>query len=328
MQQESKSDKYILQVQGVKKHFPIRKGTLKRAIGWIKAVDNVDLVLAQGETLGLVGESGCGKSTLARVILRLLELDTGKIFYKGEDIASYSEKEMKKLRGEMQIVFQDPYGSLNPKLTVESILVDGLKVINFPKIKRKSKVQELLEMVGLSGGCSKRYPHEFSGGQRQRIGLARALSVNPSLIICDEPVSALDVSIQSQMINLLTDLQDKLRLSYLFISHDLNVVGYISDWVAVMYLGEIVEYASTEEIFNNPLHPYTRALLAAAPKPEFSEKSKINILPGEVPNFLTPLEGCKFRARCPEAKSACQKQDILLKSYHREHFVRCLKYVN
>ena len=240
-----------LRVEGLKKYFPVRRGFFQRTAGWIKAVDGIDLEIEPGKTLSLVGESGCGKSTVAKVILRLIEPDEGKLIYKGNDIVNLSHKEMKPLRKEMQIVFQDPFGSLNPRMTVGQTIEEGLRGMGLSKGERRHRRDELLEMVGISPVSSDRYPHEFSGGQRQRVGVARALSVSPSLIICDEPVSALDVSIQAQIINLLKDLQDRLGLSYLFISHDLNVVGYLSDKVAVMYLGHIMEYANTEELFEN-----------------------------------------------------------------------------
>ncbi|MFW6054746.1 MAG: ABC transporter ATP-binding protein, partial [Thermodesulfobacteriota bacterium] len=247
----------ILRARGVRKYFPVRRGFLQRPAGWIQAVDDVSLEILPGQTLGLVGESGCGKSTLARLFLKLLHPDQGEILYKGREISGLSEREFKPLRKEIQIIFQDPQGSLNPKMTIASTLEDGLKVLGLPKKQHQEKTGQLLERVGLSPEDRKRYPHEFSGGQRQRIGLARALTVEPKLIICDEPVSALDVSIQSKIINLLYTLQQESSVSYLFISHDLNVVGYLSHQVAVMYLGQIMEYAPTEKIFAWPEHPYT-----------------------------------------------------------------------
>ncbi|MFH1933197.1 MAG: ATP-binding cassette domain-containing protein [Pseudomonadota bacterium] len=269
----------ILNVQAIKKYFPVRRGFFQQVIGWIKAVDGVDFEIKRGKTLGLVGESGCGKSTVGRVILNLLDLDGGKMTYRGQDINGLSQNKMKTLRKEMQIIFQDPFGSLNPRMTAGQTIEEGLRTLGIRGYaERKRRVNQLLEMVGMSSSGADRYPHEFSGGQRQRIGIARALSVEPSLIVCDEPVSALDVSIQAQIINLLKGLQNQLGLSYLFISHDLNVVGYISDTVAVMYLGHIMEYAPAEALYDNPLHPYTRALLSSIPSPEPDDRREIQAL--------------------------------------------------
>ena len=246
----------ILQVDGLKKYFPIRRGFFQRVTGWVKAVENVSFQIPEGKTLGLVGESGCGKTTVARLILRLLQVDEGKILYRNQDISSLSEKEMKPFRKQIQIIFQDPYGSLNPRMTVGQTLAEGLQIAgNLQRNARSNQLEQLLKTVGMSPRSMDRYPHEFSGGQRQRIGIARALSVEPKLIICDEPVSALDVSIQAQIINLLKDLQDQLGLSYLFISHDLNVVGYLCHDVAVMYRGQIMEYSPADELFDHPYHP-------------------------------------------------------------------------
>ena len=260
------SDKIILQVRNLKKHFPVRSGFLQRITGSVKAVNGVGFDIRKGQTLGLVGESGCGKSTVARMIMRLLNPDSGQILFRGQDIGGLTEKEMKPFRKQMQIVFQDPYGSLNPRMTVGQSIEEGLRITGMPRGRQRSdRLAALLEMVGMAPESNDRYPHEFSGGQRQRIGIARALSVNPALIICDEPISALDVSIQAQVINLLKDLQDRLGLSYLFISHDLNVVGYLCNQVAVMFQGIIVELAAAEELYANPSHPYTQTLLAAIP---------------------------------------------------------------
>ena len=314
-----------LRVEGLKKYFPVRRGFFQRTYGWIKAVDGIDLEIEPGKTLALVGESGCGKSTVAKVILRLIEPDEGKLIYKGSDITNISHKEMKHLRKEMQIVFQDPFGSLNPRMTVGQTIEEGLRGMDLSKGGRRDRRDELLEMVGISAISSDRYPHEFSGGQRQRVGVARALSVSPSLIICDEPVSALDVSIQAQIINLLKDLQDRLGLSYLFISHDLNVVGYLSDKVAVMYLGHIMEYASTEELFERSLHPYTLALLSAVPVAEPDKRLELKSLSGDVPSPLDPPPGCKFQGRCPQVEERCREEEIGFARVSGDHLVRCWK---
>jgi oligopeptide/dipeptide ABC transporter ATP-binding protein len=316
-----------LEVQGLKKHFPVRKGFFQRVSGWIKAVDGVDFQVPQGKTLGLVGESGCGKSTVARVVLKLLAPDGGRILYRGRDIAGLSETGMKPLRREMQIIFQDPYGSLNPRMSVGRSVEEGLRAAGWPRAERKERIRELLEMVGLSGAGADRYPHEFSGGQRQRVGIARALSVSPRLIICDEPISALDVSIQAQVINLLKDLQDRLGLSYLFISHDLNVVGYLSHHIAVMYLGHIMETAPADTLFRHPRHPYTLALLAAVPRPEPGAGLPAEPLSGEAPSPLDPPPGCRFQGRCPLMEERCRSGDIELFEAGTDHWVRCWKVV-
>ena len=316
-----------LEVRGLRKYFPVQRGFFQKVGGWVKAVDGVDFSIGRGRTVGLVGESGCGKSTVARLILKLLEPDAGDIIYRGQDISGLSEKEMKPLRREMQIVFQDPFGSLNPRMTIGQSVEEGLRVRGVPRRERRDKVDSLLETVGISAGVSDRYPHEFSGGQRQRVGVARALSVEPSLIICDEPVSALDVSIQAQIINLLRDLQEGMGLSYLFISHDLNVVGYVSDTVAVMYLGQIMEYAPAEELFNNPIHPYTLALLSAIPTAEPGHGLKTGPLEGDVPSPLDPPPGCRFQGRCPLVEARCHEQEIGFSSVAEGHLVRCWKVV-
>ncbi|MBW1679866.1 MAG: ABC transporter ATP-binding protein [Deltaproteobacteria bacterium] len=314
-----------LKVEGLRKYFPVRKGFFQRVSGWVKAVDGVDFEIPQGKTLGLVGESGCGKSTVARLVLKLLEPDLGRIIFQGRDIGPLSSSEMRPLRRRMQIVFQDPYGSLNPRMTVGQSIEEGLRTVGISPRARKDRVLGLLEMVGLPAEAADRYPHEFSGGQRQRVGIARALSVEPSLVICDEPVSALDVSIQAQVINLLNDLQERFGLSYLFIAHDLNVVGYMSDRVAVMYLGKIMEYAPAEILFENPAHPYTRALLAAAPDPDPVTGKGLAVLSGEVPSPLDPPPGCRFQGRCPLVEDRCRKEDISMYVLAPGHEVRCWK---
>jgi oligopeptide transport system ATP-binding protein len=322
------SNNPIVKVAGLKKYFPVHRGFFQRVIGWIKAVDGVDFQIDQGKTLGLVGESGCGKSTIGRLILKLLELDGGSIIYQDRDISGLPQDEIKPLRKEMQIIFQDPFGSLNPRMTIGQSIEEGLRTLGEKgHAKRKIKAGKLLEMVGIGSSAADRYPHEFSGGQRQRIGIARALSVQPSLIICDEPVSALDVSIQAQIINLLQELQSKLGLSYLFISHDLNVVGYISDAVAVMYLGHIMEYAPAEELYDNPLHPYTLALLSAIPEPEPDNRHEQKVLIGDVPSPFNPPPGCKFQGRCPLVEDRCRKEEIEVYGVNQDHTVRCWKVV-
>jgi len=320
-------DHITLKVKGLKKYFPVHRGFLQRVSGWVKAVDGVDFEVESGKTLGLVGESGCGKSTVARLILRLQEPDQGEIFFQGRDISRLTEKDMQPLRKDMQIVFQDPFGSLNPRMTVGQSIEEGLRIVRLPRDRRKERVESLLERVGLSPESADRYPHEFSGGQRQRVGIARALSVEPSLIICDEPVSALDVSIQAQVINLLEDLQDQLGLSYLFIAHDLHVVGYLSDTLAVMYLGHIMEYGPSETLFENPVHPYTLALLSADPVPEPGKGLQVKTLHGDVPSPLNPPPGCKFQGRCPLVEEKCRSKEIDFFEVEPGHRVRCWKVV-
>ena len=319
----------ILKVRDLKKHFPVQRGFLHKVAGWVKAVDGVDLEIEAGKTLGLVGESGCGKSTLARLILRLLKPDAGAIIYRGQDISHFSEKEMKPIRKELQIVFQDPYGSLNPRMTIGGAIEEGLRILGLKNGRnRKERLNELLELVGMSPDSADRYPHEFSGGQRQRIGIARALSVEPSLIICDEPISALDVSIQAQIINLLKDLQHQLGLSYLFISHDLNVVGYLCDRIAVMYNGHIMEYAPAQELYDAPRHPYTLSLLSAIPNPDPRKKASMKPLENENTITAEPPAGCKFQLNCPRAEARCRVEAIAFEKIGREHQVRCWKVSN
>ena len=316
----------ILKVSGLTKYFPVQRGFLRHIVGWIKAVDGVDFEIEQGKTLGLVGESGCGKSTIARLILRLMEPTGGKIVYRGKDVTTWSQRDFKPLRKEMQIIFQDPFGSLNPRMTVGQSIEEGLRILGIHShAERKRRIGELLEMVGVAPSAADRYPHEFSGGQRQRVGIARALSVEPSLIVCDEPVSALDVSIQAQIINLLRELQARLGLSYLFIAHDLNVVGYMSDRIAVMYLGHIMAYAPAEVLFDNPRHPYTLALLSAVPSPDPDERMEQEELVGDVPTPFEPPPGCKFQGRCPLVEDRCRQGEIRFYEVGEGHFVRCWK---
>lgn len=316
----------LLKVEGLIKYFPVERGFLKRTVGHIKAVDGVDLLLEKGKTLGLVGESGCGKSTVGRVILKLLEPDRGRIIYRSKDITSYDRRAMAPLRREMQIIFQDPFGSLNPRMTVGQTIEEGLRTLRMKnRLERMDRIAELLGLVGIDPSAADRYPHEFSGGQRQRVGVARALSVDPSLVVCDEPVSALDVSIQAQIINLLEELQARMNLSFLFISHDLNVVGYISDIVAVMYLGHIMEIAAADDLFDTPLHPYTKALLAAMPAPDPDRRIERQALGGDVPSPFNPPPGCKFQGRCSITEKRCGEMEIPFYDAGPGHLVRCWK---
>ena len=317
----------LVKVENLKKHFPIRGGVFGKTVGAVKAVDGVSFFINKGETLGLVGESGCGKSTTGRMILRLLEPSEGKIYFEGKDITELSNNEMRKMRKEMQMVFQDPFASLNPRHTVEKIVEEPLIVHGvMKKAERKKRVKELLEVVGLSSYHAKRYPHQFSGGQRQRIGIARALAVNPKLIIADEPVSALDVSIQAQVLNLLQDLQKEFDLTYLFIAHDLGVVRHISDRVGVMYLGNMVELADSEKLYEKPLHPYTHALLSAVPVPDVNYKKDRVILQGDVPSPSNPPKGCAFHTRCPKAMETCSVITPVLREIEPGHYAACHLY--
>jgi oligopeptide/dipeptide ABC transporter ATP-binding protein len=317
----------LLEVLNLKKYFPIKGGVLGREIGQVKAVDDVSFTVKQGETLGLVGESGCGKSTTGRSILRLIEPTDGKVFFEGKDITTLSADEMRKMRRDMQIVFQDPFASLNPRHTVEKILEEPLIVHGLGNSKeRKERVHHLLQVVGLNGYHAKRYPHQFSGGQRQRIGIARALAVNPKLIVADEPVSALDVSIQSQVLNLMQDLQKEYNLTYIFIAHDLSVVRHISDRVGVMYLGRIVELADKDSLYENPKHPYTEALLSAVPIADPDITRDRIILQGDVPSPANPPKGCTFHTRCPKVMDICRVERPVIKDIGNGHFVACHLY--
>lgn len=324
----------LLQVSGMKKYFPVRRGVFRRVVGHVKAVDDVDMFIREGETLGLVGESGCGKTTAGRTILRLIEPTAGEILFRSSelgngsgkivDIAKADKRELKHLRRDMQIIFQDPYSSLNPRMTVASIVGEPLVVHGIGnKKERNDRVKQLLETVGLTENHMKRYPHEFSGGQRQRIGVARALALDPELIIADEPVSALDVSIQAQVLNQLDDLQDEFGLTYLFIAHDLSVIKHISDRVAVMYLGQIVELTDVDKLFNSPLHPYTEALMSAVPVANPDFESERIILEGDVPSPVDPPSGCYFHPRCPYSEPVCSEKEPELVEVEYDHYVHC-----
>ena len=314
----------LLEVRDLVKHFPVRRGALGRPAGQVRAVDGVSFEIQRGEVLGLVGESGCGKTTTGRCILRLVEPTSGTIHFDGRDITRLSRRELAPLRREMQIVFQDPYSSLNPRLTVGSVLGEALSIHHLARGARaRARVAELLELVGLSPDHARRYPHEFSGGQRQRIGVARALAVNPRLIVADEPVSALDVSIQAQIVNLLQELQRKLGLTYLFVAHDLSVVEHVSDRVAVMYLGRIVELAPAETLYRAPRHPYTLSLLSAIPALDPDRRRARVILEGDVPSPVRPPSGCRFHPRCPMARQVCAREEPVLRTVAPGHHTAC-----
>ena len=315
----------VLSVRGLVKHFPVTRGVvISRTVGQVRAVDDVSFDIARGETLALVGESGCGKSTTGRLVLRLIAPTGGSVQFKGQEIATASDEQMRSMRRHLQIIFQDPYASLNPRMTIGDILTEPMAVhgIGSPA-ERGERVKELMQLVGLLPEHVRRYPHQFSGGQRQRIGIARALAVQPDLIVCDEPVSALDVSIQAQVVNLLQDLQKRFGLSYLFIAHDLAVVKHISDRVAVMYLGKLVEMADKKSLYARPLHPYTQALLSAIPRPEPGVQRTRILLTGDVPSAMHPPSGCRFHTRCPHAQERCRSEEPALREAAPGHRVAC-----
>ncbi|MGB5620121.1 MAG: dipeptide ABC transporter ATP-binding protein [Desulfobacterales bacterium] len=317
----------LLNVENLKVHFPIRKGLFSKTVGYVYAVDGVSFDLSRGETIGLVGESGCGKTTTGLAVLRLIEPTGGKVSFQGVDISQRDKSQLRSLKREMQIIFQDPYSSLNPRLTVNQIISDPMEIHGvYPGKERAERVAYLLEKVGLTPEHGRRYPHEFSGGQRQRIGIARALTLNPKLIIGDEPVSALDVSIQAQIINLLIDLQAEFELSYIIIAHDLAVVEHICDRIAVMYLGKVVEMATYNELYTDPKHPYTKALLSAIPVSDPKAIKQRIVLKGDVPSPINPPAGCHFHPRCPYRMDACDKDEPPLKDIGTHHLVACYLY--
>ncbi len=314
----------MIQVRHLKKFFPVRGGVLQRVVAQVQALDDVSFDIHEGETLGLVGESGCGKTTVGRTMLRLTEPTGGHVFYEGQDIFNLKGAQLKAMRRNMQIIFQDPYASLDPRVPIGDSIMEGLRIHRIGKAKERYQVViETLRKVGLEEYHARRFPHEFSGGQRQRIGIARALALRPKFIVCDEPVSALDVSIQSQVLNILKDLQSEFRLTYLFIAHNLSVVEHISNRVAVMYLGKMVELTGREELFRNPLHPYTQALMSAIPMPDPKIKRERIILKGDVPSPLNPPSGCRFHPRCPVAMEQCAQQEPEFKEASPQHWVAC-----
>ncbi len=319
-------EKKILEVKNLKKYFPVRAGVFRRVVGYLKAVNNISFYIQEKEVLGLVGESGCGKSTTGFCLIRLIEPTAGDIIFEGKSILSLNKKDLKQVRKDIQVIFQDPYSSLNPRMVIADIISEPLDIHRICKNKkeRNDRVRELLESVGLSADHMKRYAHEFSGGQRQRIGIARALAVNPKLIIADEPVSALDVSTQAQVIDIMQDLQRDLGLTYLFIAHDLSLVKHISDRIVVMYLGKIVEVAKKKTLFSNPLHPYTQSLISAIPIPDPNYRKKRIILKGDIPSSVNMPSGCPFHPRCPKAIDICRKREPILKDYDGNgHYVAC-----
>ena len=324
---DQSSDEYIIEVNNLKKYFPIKSGVFSKQKGEVKAVDDISFKIKRGTTMGLVGESGCGKTTVGRTILRLVDKTDGEVLFHGDDIFEMDGKQLRDLRTKMQIIFQDPYSSLSPRLPVGEIIGEAVKEHNIvPKEQYEDYLDEIMMACGLQPYHKDRYPHEFSGGQRQRICIARSLAVNPEFIVCDEPVSALDVSIQAQIINLLKDLQRDRNLTFLFISHDLSVVEHISDTVGVMYLGSMVEYGKTEDIFRNPLHPYTQALLSAVPTPDPDVKMNRFILEGSIPSPANPPSGCKFHTRCRHCMEICKTVEPEMREMEEGHFVRCHLY--
>jgi peptide/nickel transport system ATP-binding protein/oligopeptide transport system ATP-binding protein len=318
------SKQELIRVEGLTKHFPVRAGLLQRVVDHVRAVDDVSFTIYEGETLGLVGETGCGKTTIGRAMLRLIEPTSGSVSFRGREILRLSGREMKDVRREMQIIFQDPYASLDPRAPIGESVMEGLNIHGIGTPEQRLEIMlNVLRWVGLEEYHARRYPHEFSGGQRQRIGIARALALTPKFIICDEPVSALDVSIQAQILNMLKDAQAEFGLTYLFIAHNLSVVHHISDRVAVMYLGKIVELTTRDDLYRNPLHPYTRALMSAIPAPNPHQKRERTLLKGDIPSALNPPKGCRFHTRCPVAKEICSQEEPEFRETELGHWVAC-----